>query len=199
MHLATLYAAGHAVMILVLGLSAILFARQLPDSIDGAMERLVGVTLIVLGAYLLWTLVCRRGHAHPMSRWMLLIAGFRRLTTGRARAAGEPLLADGNRAAFGFGVLHGIGAETPTQVVVFAAAAHAGGLGSSVAVLLCFVVGLVAANTLLAASSTYGFRLLDDRRWPILALTTVTALFSLLMGVLFVLGRSSSLPAILGG
>ena len=199
MYLATLYAAGHAAMVLVLGIAAIVFARQLPDSIDAAMERLVGVTLIALGAYLIWTLLYRHGHAHPMSRWMLLIAGFRRLTTGHARSADEPLLADGNRAAFGIGVLHGIGAETPTQVMVFAAAAHAGGSGASVAVLLCFVVGLVAANTLLAASSTYGFRVLDQRRWPILLLTSLSAAFSLVTGVLFVLGRSSALPAMLGG
>lgn len=199
MHLATLYAIGHGVMIVVLGVAAIVFAQQLPRSVDGAMERVVGATLIALGAYLVWSLVRHRGHAHPMSRWMLMIAGVRRLTTGERHEAGEPLLAYGNRTAFGIGMLHGIGAETPTQVVVFAAAAHAGGSTASVAVLLWFVLGLVAANTLLAASSTYGFRLLAQRRWPSLVLTTVTAGFSLVLGVLFIMGRSPWLPAILGG
>ena len=46
----------------------------------------------------------------------------------------------------GIGALHGIGAETPTQVIVFLAAATAGSVGAGLAVLVAFVVGLVVAN-----------------------------------------------------
>ena len=38
MWLATLYALGHAAMVLALGVAAILFAEQVPASLDGAME-----------------------------------------------------------------------------------------------------------------------------------------------------------------
>ena len=49
MWLATLYALGHAAMVLVLGTAAILFAAQVPEPVDLVMERFVGATLIGLG------------------------------------------------------------------------------------------------------------------------------------------------------
>ena len=55
MWLATLYALGHAVMVLVLGVVVILFAEQVPASVDGAMERLVGVSLLAFGIWLVWS------------------------------------------------------------------------------------------------------------------------------------------------
>src|SRR5262245_28616159 len=45
MYLATIYACGHAVVVLVLGVAAIAFSEQLPTSMDVAMGRVVGVTL----------------------------------------------------------------------------------------------------------------------------------------------------------
>jgi ABC-type nickel/cobalt efflux system permease component RcnA len=94
----------------------------------------------------------------------------------------DPFLTYGAWSAVGIGLLHGIGAETPTQVLVFAAAANAGGTGASVGVLLSFIVGLLAANTVVAATSTYGFRALADRRWPMIVLSIITATFSLVVG-----------------
>src|SRR5258707_14795822 len=48
MFLATLYALGHALVVLVLGSAAIVFAQRLPRGVDTAMERFVGATLILL-------------------------------------------------------------------------------------------------------------------------------------------------------
>jgi len=47
----TLYALGHALVILVLGALAILAGEHLPSGIDSVMEKVVGVTLLVLGVY----------------------------------------------------------------------------------------------------------------------------------------------------
>ena len=49
MFFATLYAAGHAVVVFGLGLAAIVLAANLPSSLDAVMERFVGVTLLILG------------------------------------------------------------------------------------------------------------------------------------------------------
>jgi len=107
--------------------------------------------------------------------------------------------AAGGATAFGVGVLHGIGAETPTQVLLFLAAARAGGAAAGVTLLLCFVVGLVAANTVIALGATLGV-LGASRNFPVYAtVSLVTAAFSLVVGALFVLGRSSLLPPMFGG
>lgn len=93
------------------------------------------------------------------------------------------------------GALHGVGAETPTQVVIFLAAAGAGGVGAGLVVLATFLVGLFAANTALAAASASGF-LTASRRFPVYAtVSVVTAVASLVLGVSFLLGAESWLPA----
>ncbi|MDP1820845.1 MAG: hypothetical protein Q8K58_13280, partial [Acidimicrobiales bacterium] len=259
MFLATLYALGHALMVLVLGVVAILFAEQVPGSMDSAMERFVGVSLLALGVWIVWTAV-RNGGAPPLrSRWMLLIGGVRRLVA-RRRGAGDALVViehahphdhDGglhvhpypgrvdevdqieavdvrehgshavavqhshlhrhaapaprdpfasytSRSAFGIGLLHGVGAETPTQVLIFATAANASGRPTSVALLVCFVIGLVVANTLVAAASTLGFRQVLAHRIVAIGLATFTAAFSLVVGALLLFGRSASLPPLPG-
>ena len=78
MWLATLYALGHAAMVLVLGITAIVFAEQVPESVDLVMERFVGVSLIALAAWMVWTAVTTRGAPPLRSRWMLLIDAARR-------------------------------------------------------------------------------------------------------------------------
>src|SRR5258705_5944865 len=78
MALATLYAVGHALVVFVLGVVAILLAAEVPGWVDGAMERVVGVTLLVLGAYVLCSLA-RHGRDFRMrSRWMVIFAAARR-------------------------------------------------------------------------------------------------------------------------
>src|SRR5256885_14424540 len=53
----TLYALGHALVILVLGGLAILAGEHLPKGIDSVMTRIVGVTLLILGVYVLYSLI----------------------------------------------------------------------------------------------------------------------------------------------
>jgi high-affinity nickel-transport protein len=252
MWLATLYALGHAAMVVVLGCAAILFTEQVPGAVDAAMERVVGASLIALGLWMLWTAV-RTGGAPPLrSRWMLLIEGVRRILRRRASVdvpvviehahahdhAGpmhahthshidtdggehggvrdvvvqhrhvhqhvavvphDPFMRYGGWSSFGVGLLHGVGAETPTQVVVFAAAANASGRPASLGLLLCFVVGLLVSNSLVAAASTFGFTRVVGNRLVTATLAAVTVTFSLCVGTLLLLGEGAVLPPMLGG
>src|SRR5438445_13009360 len=76
--LATLYAAGHALVVLALGLAAIVLGERLPSGVDAIMERVVGATLLALGAYVFYALV-RYGRDFRMrSRCVLLFSGVRR-------------------------------------------------------------------------------------------------------------------------
>ncbi len=62
----------------------------------------------------------------------------------------------GSAARSGIGALHGVGAETPTQVVVFVGAAGASGPVAGLCMLASFVVGLLVSNTAVAAITTFG-------------------------------------------
>src|SRR5260370_37015032 len=53
MQLGLLYALGHAATVAVLGSAVIFFQLSLPPAIDRIAERLVGLTPVVLGIYLL--------------------------------------------------------------------------------------------------------------------------------------------------
>jgi hypothetical protein len=254
MVMGTLYALGHALVVFTLGVVAIALSAELPAWVDGTMARVVGVTLLILGCYVIVSLV-RNGRDFRMrSRWMLVFAGLKksaRWLRGRRTSAelvivhehdhahgadhphehndetaidrdrdaatvavatrhrhvhthtgsmpDDPFPAYGRRTAFGIGMLHGIGAETPTQVLVFAAAAGASGAVGGVLVLATFLVGLLASNTLITVAATFGF-LGAARSFPVYAaISVVTAVFSLVVGALFVLGLSAGLPALLGG
>ncbi|MCA1726211.1 MAG: hypothetical protein LC722_00705 [Actinobacteria bacterium] len=97
------------------------------------------------------------------------------------------------------GMLHGVGAETPTQLVIFVAAAGAGGGGLGILVLLCFILGLLTSNSLITIGSAMGF-LGASRNFTVYAtVAVVTAVFSLIVGTLFVLGKDTVLPAFFGG
>lgn len=236
MWLATLYAAGHAVVVFVLGVAAIVAGDRLPDGIDAAMGRVVGATLVVLGVYVFWSLARHGRHFRLRSRWTLLFAGIRRLrdrnvvvehdhphddthhgpepvpaASGPVRVAhrhahrhigtlpDDPFEGYGARTALGIGALHGIGAESPTQVVLFVTAAGVAGAAGGVAMLVAFVVGLVTTNTAIAVASTFGF-LHAERHWRIyVTVAVLTGAASLALGLLFVLGQESVLPAFFGG
>ena len=45
----TIYALGHALVVFLIGVAAIVLGAKLPDGVDEVMERVVGITLIVLG------------------------------------------------------------------------------------------------------------------------------------------------------
>ncbi len=96
-------------------------------------------------------------------------------------------------------MLHGVGAETPTQVVTFLAAAQAGGTVAGIIVLMIFLVGLFISNGVITVASAYGFREASRRRRAQLVLGTATAVISIGVGVLFVVGEDSVLPAFFAG
>ena len=103
------------------------------------------------------------------------------------------------RTAFGIGVLHGVGAETPTQVLLFVAAAGVTGKVGGFVMLFAFVIGLLISNTAIALAGTFGFKGAERNFGVYATIAVVTAVFSLALGVLFVFGRGGVLPGILAG
>jgi high-affinity nickel-transport protein len=93
-------------------------------------------------------------------------------------------------------VLHGLGAETGTQVLLIAAVGGASEHGLSIAMLMAFVVGLIISNTAVAIVSGSGFST-SMRMRPLYLFTGGTAcVFSLLVGLFFVSGHAENLPTL---
>jgi len=108
-------------------------------------------------------------------------------------------LAYGNRTAFGVGMIHGVGAETPTQVLIFLTAAGAGGVATGLVVLFAFIAGLLVSNSLITLTSSMGF-MTASRNFTVYAtVAVITGVFSILVGVIFLVGETSILPAFFGG
>ncbi len=175
----TIYALGHALVVFVIGVAAIVLGAKLPDGVDAVMERVVGVTLDParrLRVHRAGAARARVPDAQPLDADLQRRPG--RVPQGprgtRARGPrprarpparreepsmsvtvaedipvsewhhghhGRPghhhhkhpepgddaFMNYGRGTAFGVGMLHGVGAETPTQVVIFLTAAGAGG------------------------------------------------------------------------
>jgi high-affinity nickel-transport protein len=202
--LGTVYALGHGSMVVFLGLLAILAREILPDWIDPVMERVVGATLIFLAAYLFYSVYrfFRSGDQFRIrSRWMLIFAGVRNLF-GRLRAAikGEAFHRHpgsdqyGVRTAYAVGLVHGIGAETGTQVLIIGTAVGADSTAMAVATLFAFVFGLLISNSAITLMSTAGFVSARRRQLVYVAAGLVAAVFSLVIGAIFLLQQGASLP-----
>jgi high-affinity nickel-transport protein len=250
----TLYAAGHSVVVFVIGIVAIIAGRSLPDSVDETMGKVVGVTLLLLGVYVFYALIKYRRDFRMRSRWMLMFSGLRRAyvwlrervrraeseevlhehehataeafvhhdvheeaSNGtpssapvavkarthahehRHRAPSDPFMNYGRATSTVVGMLHGVGAETPTQVTIFLAAAGAGGVGLGILILGVFLVGLFVANSAIVLASAYGY-LGAGRSFALyVGVSVTTGVVSLVIGTIFVLGKETFLPALFGG
>jgi high-affinity nickel-transport protein len=228
--MSTVYALAHGAVVLLLGGVAVVAGDVVPESLDAVMGRVAGVTLIVMGLYVLTGLLRRGATFRVRSRWSLVLealAAVRRRwrgdgavvefehdhphdhlrphghdhgqggrSDGEHRAAvvvghGHPhrhvgtLPVSGYRwpAVAGIGLLHGVGAETPTQVLLFLTAAGAGGAAQGLPVLAVFVVGLLLANTGVAVATTMGRDVV-----PTWAFAIVASAFSLVVGTLLLAG-----------
>src|ERR1700740_3729647 len=120
-----LYVAGHATTVAVLGSAAVVFRIALPPASDRWAERLVGITLLLLGLYVLGTFFRPWAHTHgPRTRITILVNGalwvYWRLSRlfGGTRVQPPQVFKDGygTTSTFMVGVVHGLGAETPPQI-----------------------------------------------------------------------------------
>ncbi len=228
----TLYAVGHAAVVLALGVVAITLGAHLPESIDAVMSRVVGVSLVAFGGWVAYTLARKGRAARLRSRWMLLLDGVSRLVRrGRPtdpeivviehehpetlhhdqfvdRRAGtpppkaaaahrhthvgvvpsDPFVTRSAWTAIVIGMVHGIGVETPTQVMVLGTAAGAGSSAVALVLLTVFVVGLLASNTFVALCAATGL-FSAEKAYPLFVGISVTvALASVVLGMSMLIG-----------
>jgi len=202
--LGTLYALGHALVVLVLGIAALLVGAVLPAWVDPILERVVGVTLVLLGSWVLISLVQYfrgKGEFRMRSRWMLVFDAARFAWDKlQARIHGHEHHAPmahgsqyGRRTAFGVGMIHGFGAETGTQALLLAGLAGVSG-AEGIVILLAFIAGLLISNTLVAVVSATGFLGAQRLRVVYLIVGVIAGLSSLVIGLVFIAGAGTALP-----
>lgn len=201
-----LYAMGHASVVAFFSVAALLIGLSLPDGIDTAMEKAVGITLVLLGGYVFYSLHMHRGDDFRMlPRWALLFNSIlyvydrlvARLTLTPAKHHQVLKSGYGSTSSYVIGMIHGIGAETPSQVVLFVLVAStgiAGGREIGILMILAFALGLTITNTIMAALGAYGYVNSSNKRRLYRSAAFATGSFSLAIGIMFILGGTGYLP-----
>ncbi len=201
------YALGHAATVALLGIAVLELHLGLPDGLDHWAERLIGLTLIVLGVGVVAGILRKDAHGHTHSRVESRLAiGINGILwlAWRVRRIWDPAAPKPERfqwmyngkSVFLIGALHGIGAETPSQLALFFLTANLGGTSRGLLGLGAFAVGLIAMNALMTASlgGAVGASGHHPRMYHVIAWTG--AIYSFAIGVIFLFGISDRLPAL---
>jgi hypothetical protein len=77
-------------------------------------------------------------------------------------------------------------------------AANLGGVDAGLLGLLMFIVGLVVMNTLMCASAAGLFSATLARPNALRALTLLTSVYSIVVGMIFLVGSAGRLPSLTG-
>jgi len=201
------YALGHAFTVAALGVAVLEMHVGLPQGLDHWTERLVGLTLIVLGLGVVAGIMRKDAHGHPHSRiesrLAIAINGIlwgawriRRIFQPEAIRPRRFQWMYNGKSVFLIGVLHGVGAETPSQLALFFLTANLGGTSRGLLGLAAFATGLVAMNALMTASMGGAFKATgrNPRFYHVIAWTG--AAYSCIIGLIFLFGISDRLPAL---
>lgn len=168
-----LYGLGHAVVVIILGVILIMTSQSFPEGLDLIFGKIIGISLIGLGIYVLFSIFKYGKNFKLKSKWMLVF-GFK-----------EKKYAP--QTALGIGMIHGIGAETPTQISAFLVLLGIGEEIKAIFFLLSFVLGIFISNILVAAFSVYGYKTVMKSQGIYIAIGLITAIFSIALGILFLI------------
>jgi len=199
------YAGGHGTIVAVLGLAAVLLGLQLPPMVDTVMAYFVGLTLILLSVYVINMIVRHPDRDFRMrSRWSLIGSGlaraYRRMMS---RMTGKPApeklprpSSYGPASAYAIGLIHGIGGETPTQILLFLLAVGVGESVVAVPVVILFILGVFVTNSIISVLAAVGYAKAAGRPQVFRYVATGAAVFSFAIGAVFLAGASGLLPAL---
>jgi len=210
------YALGHSASVIAMAILAACFVGAMPSWLDAWAAKLVGITLLGFGVWILLSLIGSikdKKEYRYAGRVMLIEAIGRKFHTAwsgfqaslpdgaalhvHAEGTMSMVVAGDNagvrrHTAFGLGVLHGIGAETGTQIAALTAASHAA-LPNGIYILGGFIGGLIVANCILASAIATGFISVASIKILNTALGVLSGVFSIYVGCCLFLGYPLSL------
>lgn len=194
--LAGMYALGHALVVTTLGLGVLVFRASLPAWIDPMMQKVVGATLFLLG---IWTIFCMSASKSSRSRGLMLLHAISKSKNALYRGFLKETLPPHShdlsdlcnpRCALAIGALHGIGAETGTQVLLMTSIGGSNSLGWSLLMLASFVTGMFIANIGLAVLISESYLRASFSQRLVATINWLAALFSIALGFSFIVGRA---------
>jgi high-affinity nickel permease len=201
------YALGHAFTVAALGIAVLELHMGLPQELDHWTERLIGLTLIVLGIGVVAGILRKDAHGHRHSRIesrlaiaingvLWLFWQVRRIWNRQAPRPRRFQWMYTGKSVFVIGILHGVGAETPSQLALFFLTANLGGTSRGMLGLAAFSVGLVTMNALMTASIGGAFSAGGHHPGFYRAIAWTGAAYSCIIGLIFLFGISDRLPAL---
>jgi high-affinity nickel-transport protein len=152
------------------------------------MQRVVGLTLVLLGAYVFSTLFYSGA---PVSRGQAILAIIGKLHHHHSHEVWAADRRYGPKSSLGLGVLHGVGAETPTQLSMLVIATNVGGIQNGALALAVFASAMFVSNMALTTAATSVFTLSRLRPAMFRWLGGITGTYSLWIGILLM---TSSAP-----
>ncbi|PLT33175.1 High-affinity nickel-transporter [Bacillus sp. V5-8f] len=183
--LGIMYAFGHGMIVLIMGLITIFIGVELPVATRSFLEVLVSLTLIILGLFILFSLLQQRSEYEYKSRLKIVyefIATFfsKRKTGSKNKSLSSIKL--GIVSAFVIGIIHGIGVESPTQIALLTNAAGLNNYTAATSQLILFVVGLLISTVAITICLTWGFLKARIKNRLYIILGSITGLYSLGLG-----------------
>src|SRR5204862_7781386 len=122
----------------VLGIAALVLNAVLPEWVDPILQKVVGVTLVLLGAWVLFSVyqyLRGKGEFRMRSRWMLVFdfvrygwGAFQARIHGHEHTPSVHASQYGPKTALGVGMIHGVGAEPGSQALLLAGIAGVTGV-----------------------------------------------------------------------
>lgn len=187
--LGIMYAVGHGLIVLIIGMVAIFLGTQLPDSVLVFLEILVGASLILLGGFILFSIL-QTGSKYEYKSRLTIVYEFLMRVTRRKNSDDTKLspLSVGIVGALIIGIIHGLGVETPTQVLVITNAVGLNNLTAATMQLLLFVVGLLISTILITFFASWGFMKARYKKALFFILGAVTGMYSLGLGITIIYG-----------
>jgi ABC-type nickel/cobalt efflux system permease component RcnA len=147
---------GHATTLLALGLPIVLLGFHLPERVGQAAEALIGLLIIVLAVRLLWRWWRGRIHLHlhthdgaPHAHMHVHDHDHAVGGTARHRHAHADALGKTPLAAYGIGLVHGVGGSAAVGLLLVGSMATRG--GAAIALLL-FASGTAVSMALVSAA-----------------------------------------------
>jgi high-affinity nickel-transport protein len=184
--LGIMYAIGHGAIVLIVGLISIFIGLELPTTTRQVMEILVSLTLIILGGFILYSLLQQRKDYEYKSRIKIVYEWLAKLMAKWKLGINEKAVSSiklGVISAFVIGVIHGIGVESPTQIALLTNAVGLNNVTAATMQLLLFVLGLLISTICVTFFLSWGFLKAKLKKQVYMVLGLITGMYSLGLGV----------------
>lgn len=181
--LGVMYAFGHGLIVLFIGLITIFLGSRIPLGTQNILEVLVSLTLIILGAIILSSIFQRKKDYEYKSRIAIFSEFILKLIN---KSSNEKKLSPVTLAiigAFVVGIIHGVGVESPTQIAIISNAVGLDNVTIATIHLTLFVVGLLVSTILVTFLFSFGFIKAKLKRNLYLFLGTITGAYSIGLGL----------------